>query len=163
MHTRGHLSPTHISEPRAIVLQNASPLGEEPIENLGLLSWLWRRPLAQRRAQQLERLHQARDQRLAWRVQDIFVGCGLAQGDYNIAGGHVFHIPQVVSVVPGPPVELKIRILPGQMPDDFAAHAPAIAYSLGVSEVRVVPLGPSLIGLQLQPVQAVGASAGTGG
>ena len=46
---------------------------------------------------------------------------------------------------------LHIRTLPGQTPNNFAAHASAIAYNLGVAEVRVVPLGPSLIRLDLLP------------
>ncbi|MDT7712919.1 MAG: hypothetical protein QOG46_1608 [Pseudonocardiales bacterium] len=110
-----------------------------------------RPPLSRRRARQLERWHQDDDQRLAWRVQDVLVGCELIQTDFSVAVGHVFHVPRVVSVVAGPPVGLEIRILPGQVPGDFAAHAPAIAYSLGVAEVRVVPLGPSLIRLELLP------------
>ncbi len=158
MHTRGNLSPTGISKPRAALLprtallqKNPPPLLEEPMENLGLVSWLWRRSLARRRTQRLEHTRQALNQQLAWRAQDIFAGCGLAQGDFSIAVGHVFHIPQVISVVAGPPMGLKIRTLPGQMPDEFAAKAPAIAYNLGVSKVRVVPLGPSLIQLELLP------------
>jgi hypothetical protein len=151
MRTRGNLSPTGISKPRTALLQKNHPLLEEPMENLGLVSWLWRRSLARRRTQRLEHTRQALNQQLAWRAQDIFAGCGLAQGDFSIAVGHVFHIPQVLSVVAGPPVGLKIRTLPGQMPDEFAAQAPAIAYNLGVSKVRVVPLGPSLIQLKLLP------------
>jgi hypothetical protein len=46
-------------------------------------------------------------------------------------------------------VELDIRMLPGQSPDDYAAHAKAIAYDLGMAEMRVIPLEPSLIRLQL--------------
>jgi hypothetical protein len=57
----------------------------------------------------------------------------------------------VVSVTLGPPVGLDVRILPGQMPDDFAAHARTIAYNLDVAEVRVIPLGPDLIRLELLP------------
>jgi len=67
------------------------------------------------------------------------------------ASGRVFHIPQVVSVDPGPPVGLDIRILPGQSPDDFSAHATTIAYDLGMADVRVVPVGPSVIRLELLP------------
>ncbi len=63
----------------------------------------------------------------------------------------VFHVPQVVSVVVGLPVRLDIRILPGQTPDDYAVRAPPVAYDLGVAEVRVVPLGPSLLRLELLP------------
>jgi len=38
---------------------------------------------------------------------------------------------------------------PGQTPEDFAAHASAIAYDLGVVQVRVVTLETPLIRLQL--------------
>lgn len=144
---------------------------EEPMENVAALPSLLRQPLAWRRARQLERTRQAGDQRLerirqadaqylertrqahdqilAWRMQDIFVGRGLTRPYYTIGGGRSLYIPQVVSVTAGPPVGLNIRTLPGQTPDDFAAHAPAIAYNLGVAEVRVVPLGPSRIRLEL--------------
>lgn len=98
-----------------------------------------------------ERARQKHDQVLARRVHDIIAGVGLIQSDYSIGGGRVVHVPEVVSVAAGPPVQLQIRILPGQTPDDFAAHARAIAYNLDTAEVRVVPLGPSLIRLDLLP------------
>lgn len=44
---------------------------------------------------------------------------------------------------------LDIRMLQGQTPEDFAAHASAMAYNLDVAEVRVIPLGVSLIRLEL--------------
>jgi len=99
---------------------------------------------------ELERMRQEGEQLLAWRVQDIIVGLGLTQADYSMGGGRTLHIPEVVSVTERP-VGLDIRMLPGQIPDDFAAHAKRFAYNLGVSEVRVVPLGPSLIRLILVP------------
>jgi len=86
---------------------------------------------------------------LARRVHDIFVGRGLVQPTYSIGGGRDMRVPQVISVTPGPTVGLNIRTLPGQTPDDFARHSSAIAYNLDVAEVRVVPLGPSLIRLDL--------------
>ncbi|MGH3769523.1 MAG: hypothetical protein ACRDS0_24135 [Pseudonocardiaceae bacterium] len=116
-----------------------------------------------RRARRLERIRQADDQQLAWRVQEILVGCGLSQTDYSIAGGRVFHIPQVISVIAGPPVGLKIRMLPAQMPDDFAIHAQRIAYNLEVADVRVVPLGPSLIRLELLPTSTSVRATGSRG
>jgi len=97
-----------------------------------------------------ERMRQEGEQRLAWRVQDIIVGLGLTQADYSLGGGRSLRIPEVISVT-ARPVGLDIRMLPGQIPDDFAAHAERIAYNLGVAEVRVVPLGPSLIRLILVP------------
>jgi hypothetical protein len=125
------------------------------MESITPLPSLLRHPLARRRARQLECTRQARDQArdqlLASRVRDIIVGRGLTQTAFSIGGGRNIHVPQVVSVIAGPPMGLNIRTLPGQTPDDFATHAPAIAYNLGVAEVRVVPLGPSLIRLELLP------------
>lgn len=114
--------------------------------------------LTRRRTQQLERTRQGHNQWLASRVQDIIAGRGLTQMYFSIAGGRDWYVPQVISVVDGPPVGLNIRTLPGQTPDDFAAHARAIAYNLGVAEVRVVPLGPSLLRLELlpEPILSVG-------
>jgi hypothetical protein len=112
---------------------------------------LLRHPLARRHAQQREDRHQMNDQALAWRVQDIIAGLGLTQAGSSVGGGRTTHIPQVISVADGPPVGLTIRMLPGQMPEDFAAHAQAFAYNLGVAHVRVIPLGPSRIRLDLLP------------
>lgn len=98
---------------------------------------------------ELERRRQATDYELAWRVQDIFVKRGLTCSRMSMAGGYSLHIPEVISVTSGPPTRLDIRTLPGQRLDDFIAHAPEIAHDLGVAEVRVVALGPSLISLEL--------------
>jgi Domain of unknown function (DUF1918) len=110
-----------------------------------------RHPLEWRHNRDLERRQQVGYERLAQRVEEILAGLGLFQSDFSIASGRVFHVPQVVSVAPGPPVGLDVRMLPGQSPDDFSEHAAAIAYDLGMAEVRVVPLGPSVIRLELLP------------
>jgi hypothetical protein len=110
-----------------------------------------RRPLEWRHNRDLERRQQVGYDLLAWRVEEIIAGLDLVQSDFSIAAGRVFHVPQVVSVDTGPPVGLDIRILPGQSPDDFSAHAAAIAYDLGMAEVRIVPLGPTVIRLELLP------------
>jgi hypothetical protein len=88
---------------------------EEP-ENVALPSLL-RHPVSVAPPRQLERTRQEHDQPLAWRLQDILSGCGLTQAHFSVAVSHVFHVPQVVSVVVGPPVGLDIHILPGQTPD----------------------------------------------
>jgi hypothetical protein len=103
------------------------------------------------RVWQRERIRQEQNQQLAWHLEDILRGRGLTQPYYSIVGGRSLYVPHVVSVVDGPPVGLEIQMLPGQTPSDFAAHAPAIAYNLGVAAVRVVPLAPSLIRLELLP------------
>jgi Domain of unknown function (DUF1918) len=119
----------------------------------GETPWLsrLRHALEWRHNRELERRQHIGHERLAHRVEEIITGLGLVHHDFSIAGGRVFHFPEVVSVVPGPPVGLDIRILPGQSPDDFSAHAATIAYDLGMAEVRVIPLGPSLIRLELLP------------
>jgi hypothetical protein len=153
MRTHGSLLSTYTSELSRPPQETTSQPLEDPMENIAHLPSLLRRPLARRRARQLERIRQARDQardqKLAWRVQDILAGHGLTQTAFSIGGGRTIYVPQVVSVIAGPPVGLDICPLPGQTPDDFAKHAPALAYNLGVAEVRVVPLGPSLIRLEL--------------
>jgi hypothetical protein len=128
--------------------QSSQP-SEEPDENVMSHPSLLGHPLAWRRARRDERIHRVSDQQLAWRVQDVLVGCGLSQDDYSVGGGRVFHIPEVISVRIGPPVTLDVRMLLGQTPEDFVAHASAMAYDLGVAEVRVVPLEVPLIRLEL--------------
>jgi hypothetical protein len=106
-------------------------------------------PLARRRLRQLESARHTHNQRLAQRLHDIFVGRGLTHADFSIGGGRSLFVPRVLSVVPGPPVGLNVRMLPGQIPDDFVAQAKAIAYGLDVPEVQIVPLGPSVIRVEL--------------
>lgn len=124
------------------------------VENVVARPLWWRRVEERRRARRLQRVRRADDQRFAQRVQDIFVELGLTQTNYSMSGGYNLHVPQVVSVITGPIGRLDIRILPGQTPDDFAVHAPAIAQKLGTAEVQVIPLGPSLIRLELLPEPA---------
>jgi hypothetical protein len=135
-----------------VVIKRRHPRGTEAVTE-GETPWLsrLRHPLEWRHNRELERRQEARYEQVAWRVEQIIAGLGLAQSDYSIAAGWVYHIPQVISVDPGPPVGLNIRIFPGQSPDDFSAHAATIAYDLGIAEVRVVPLGPSVIRLELLP------------
>jgi hypothetical protein len=115
-----------------------------------LPSWL-HHSLARRRAGQLARIRHVHNQILAWRVQDSLAELGLSHQDYSIAGGLVVHIPQVISVSPGPPVRLIIRMLPGQRAENFTEHASAIAPYLGVARVKVVSLVHPLIQLELLP------------
>lgn len=135
-----------------VVIKHRRPggAGRATAEKTRWLSRL-RHPLEWRYTRDLERRHQAADERLAERVEEIIAGLGLIEDDWSIAGGRVYHIPQVISVDPGPPVTVDIRILPGQSPEDFSAHAATITYALGMAEVRVVALGPSVIRLELLP------------
>jgi uncharacterized protein DUF1918 len=124
--------------------------GQATAEQTSWLSRL-RHPRERRQARDVERRHQAAYERLAERVEQIITGLGLIEEDYSIGAGRVYHMPEVISVHPGPPLGVDIRMLPGQSPEDFSAHAAAIAYDLGMADVRVVPLGPSDIRLELLP------------
>jgi uncharacterized protein DUF1918 len=135
-----------------VVIRHRHTGGTEAVTGGGT-PWLsrLRHPLEWHHNRDLERRQQAGYEQLARRVEEIIAGLDLVQSDFSIAAGRVFHAPEVVSVDSGPPVGLDIRILPGQSPKDFSRHAAAIAYDLGMAEVRVVPLGPSLIRLELLP------------
>lgn len=124
--------------------------GQASAEQTPWLSRL-RHPRERRHARDVERRHQAAYERLAERVEEIITGLGLIEDDYSVSAGRVYHMPEVILVHPGPPLGVDIRMLPGQSPDDFSAHAAAIAYDLGMANVRVVPLGPSDIRLELLP------------
>ena len=82
-------------------------------------------------------------------VQDSLARCGLARTDHTIVGGETVHAPRVVLTDVGPPAWVQIDLLPGQSPEDFAAHAPESAQHVGVPQVWVVPLGRSHIRLEL--------------
>jgi hypothetical protein len=137
--------------PDVVIKHRRGP--ESETNTAGSARWLsrLRHPLEWQHSRAVERRQDEHDQLLAWRVQDILAGLGLDQTDFSIAGGRIVHVPEVVSVDPGLPKRLNVHMLPGQTPDDFSAHAPAIAYDLDVAEVRVVPLGSSLIRLELLP------------
>ncbi len=103
-----------------------------------------------RHTRRYESTPSTQEQMLVWHVRRFFVGRGLTQTYHTVAAGRVVHVPQVISVT-GPPIGLDIRMLPGQAPEDFAKHAPAMAYHFSAAEVRVVPLEPSRIRLELLP------------
>jgi hypothetical protein len=98
---------------------------------------------------QLEHRRQEKAWQLASRLEELIIGCGLTQLGHTLNGDFNVHAPQVLSVDDGSPVRVDIHILPGQTPDHFANHARTIAYDLDLAEVRVVPLGPSRVRLEL--------------
>jgi Domain of unknown function (DUF1918) len=93
-----------------VVIKHRHPRGDEVLTG-GKTRWLsrLRHLLGWGDNRDLERRQQVEYQQLAWRVEKIIAGLGLTQSDFSIAAGRVFHIPQVVSVDPGPPVGLDIR------------------------------------------------------
>jgi hypothetical protein len=88
---------------------------------------------------------------LARRIEQIIYGCGLIQTTFSIGGGRIINTPQVVAMTAGSPLQVYVRILPGQAPHDFTAHAETFAYNLGVAHVDVIAVEPFLIRLDLRP------------
>jgi hypothetical protein len=140
--------------------EKTTQLLEKPVENVTFRPSLLHRLLPRYRAWQLERRRQEdawqlerrrreNSWQLASRLEEVIIGCGLTQLGYTLIGDYNIHAPQVLSVDDGPPVRADIYILPGQTPDHFANHARAIAYDLDMAEVRVVPLGPRRVRLEL--------------
>jgi hypothetical protein len=95
----------------------------------GLLGW-WRR---RRKAQELDWLAQE----YAWRWRDTADGAGLAHHSVNPAGMAYTAAPEVHWVESGPPLTLVVRMLPGQVADDYRAQAHRLAEGMGVPMVRV--------------------------
>jgi len=76
---------------------------------------------------------------------DAMDGTDLAHHTVTAARLPFLVAPQVQSVDPGPPVTLLVRMLPGQLVDDFHAQAHRIAAGMNVPMVRVTPCGHGLI------------------
>ncbi|MDQ4105254.1 MAG: hypothetical protein M3186_16640 [Actinomycetota bacterium] len=95
---------------------------------------------------------------VAWLWNDTMDGTDLAHHTVTAARLPLLLAPQVQSVDPGPPVTLLVRMLPGQVVDDFRAQAHRIAAGMNVPMVAVTPCGHGLIKVALldhQPLSAV--------
>ncbi|MDQ4104277.1 MAG: FtsK/SpoIIIE domain-containing protein [Actinomycetota bacterium] len=93
------------------------------------LSWLRRRKEAQRLAWWTTVL--------GWQWSDTMDGTNLVHRTLTAGGIPHTAAPRVHSVEPGPPVTLLVRMLPGQVMDDFRAQAHRIAEGMGVPMIRI--------------------------
>lgn len=92
-----------------------------------------------------------------WQWNDTMDNTNLAHHTVTASRLPIMVAPQVESVDPGPPVTLLVRMLPGQVIDDFAAEAHRIAAGMDVPAVRVAPCGHGFIEVILladEPVRA---------
>lgn len=98
-----------------------------------------------------------------WQWCDTMKGTHLSHPSRTAGGIHHIVAPQVRSVEPGPPVTLLVRMLPGQVVEDFEADSHRIAEGMGVPAVRIVPLDAGLlqvlllVGESLSPAMLVAA------
>lgn len=103
--------------------------------------WLQR----QREADELARW--ASEVAMLW--NDTMDGTDLAHHTVTAARLPFLLAPQVQSVDAGPPVTLRVRMLPGQLVDDFQARAHRIAAGMDVPMVRISSCGHGVIKVAL--------------
>jgi S-DNA-T family DNA segregation ATPase FtsK/SpoIIIE len=118
-------------------------------------SW-WTPRWLQRKREADELARWASEVALHW--NDTMDGTGLAHHTVTAARLPFLLAPQVQSVDPGPPVTLLVRMLPGQLVDDFQSQAHRIAAGMDVPMVRISSYRHGLIKVALlehEPLSAV--------
>jgi S-DNA-T family DNA segregation ATPase FtsK/SpoIIIE len=111
--------------------------------------WLQRR----READELARWASA----VVWQWNDTMSNTDLAHHTVTAARVPLMVAPQVQSIDPGPPVTLLVRMLPGQVMDDFETQTHRIAAGMDVPAVRITPWSHGVIKVTLldhQPLRA---------
>jgi hypothetical protein len=92
-----------------------------------------------------------------WQWNDTMDNTDLAHHSVTASRLPIMVAPQLESIDPGPPVTLLVRMLPGQVIDDFKAEAHRIASGMDVPAVRVTPCGHGFVEVTLlanEPVRA---------
>lgn len=84
-----------------------------------------------------------------WQWNDTMDNTTLAHHTVTASRLPIMVAPQLESVDPGPPVTLLVRMLPGQVIDDFEPEAHRIAAGMDVPAVRVTPCGHGFIEVTL--------------
>lgn len=95
---------------------------------------------------------------MVWQWNDTMDNTDLAYHTVTAGRIPIMVAPQLQSVDPGPPVTLQVRMLPGQVVEDFEAEAHRIAAGMDVPGVRITPCGHGLVTVALldhKPLRAV--------
>jgi len=106
----------------------STPRSAVPAPRGGPVRW-WRR-------HRQERAHAEESRYLGWQWQDTVLGAGLVRHTESAAGIPHVSMPELVRVDAGPPVTLVVRMLPGQVVDDYRKQAHRIAEGMGVPMAR---------------------------
>jgi len=115
----------------------------------------WRPGWWQRRREAEELARWAHE--VMWQWNDTMEGTGLAYRTLSAGGVPVWVVPQVQSVEARPPVTLVVRVLPGQIVDDFQEQAHRIAAGMEVPMVHITPYGHGRIKVALLDHESVSA------
>jgi DNA segregation ATPase FtsK/SpoIIIE, S-DNA-T family len=118
----------------------------------GLVAWYWRAP------DSFERfvVHPARGRWRRWRVygrgwSSAMHMCGLAKG-----WGTKHYAPHVITVRCDPHTDhVRVKLLPGQTTEDFAARADALAATFGALTCRVEEAKPGVVWLRFVHADAL--------
>ena len=94
---------------------------------------------------------------VVWQWNDTMDNTDLSHHTVTAGRLPVMVAPQVHSVDPGPPVTLLVRMLPGQVTEDFEAEAHRIAAGMDVPGVRITPCGHGWIEVALLDRASLGA------
>jgi len=127
----------------------SSGVGKRPVnqhESNRRCSW-WKPRWLQRRREADELARWATE--VMWQWNDTIDNTNLAHHTVTASRLPVIVAPQVESVDSGPPVTLLVRMLPGQVIDDFAAEAHRLAAGMNVPAVRLTPCGHGSIEVTL--------------
>jgi len=115
-------------------------------EPLAARSW-WPPRLLRRRREERELARWVTE--VGWQWSDAVDDADLTRHSQSVAKVPLTVAPQVHSVEEGPPVTLLVRMLPGQVADDFQSNAHCIAEGMGVPMVHIEPYDPGWITVAL--------------
>ena len=108
----------------------------------------WRTPRWLQRRREIDELARWASE-VVWRWNDTMDNTDLAHHTLTASRLPLRVAARVESVDPGPPVTLLVRMLPGQVVDDFAVEAHRMAAGMDVHTVRVTPCSHGLINVAL--------------
>ncbi|MGV9664805.1 hypothetical protein [Nocardia niigatensis] len=73
----------------------------------------------------------------------MLTACGLTEGD-----AHALYVPRLRTVTIGDHLDrARVRMLPGQSPEDYHTRVVRLAHAFGATECRAIDAGPALVEL----------------
>jgi hypothetical protein len=117
------------------------------------LAGLWRRfgpervrRWAEERDRAIDDSHQAAE--IRWRWREAATGAGLGQLFFTPSGA-TMSVPVVTRVELRPTTKLTVRLRAGQVASDIVAVERRLAEAMGVRWLRVAPLSPGMVTVEL--------------
>lgn len=110
----------------------------------GIILWRWKRPeMFERWVSRRARVRFLRWFRYRRRWARMLTACGLTEGD-----AHVLYVPRLRLVTIDDHLDrVRVRMLPGQSPEDYHTRVVRLAHAFGARECRAIDAGPALVEL----------------